>query len=157
MGMTVDANGLARLLADPEVTTVSVDQPRYPVLADTPGITRATNAWAAGAKGAGQAVAIIDTGVDASHPFFSGKVLAQACFSNPVGTNTSYCPGGMPQSTAIDSGGPCPDYNAGCWHGTHVAGIAAGRAEVLGTASGIARCRRHRDPGVQHANDPTVV
>ena len=27
-----------------------------------------------------------------------GKVVAEACFSNPVGGNTSYCPSGAPSS-----------------------------------------------------------
>src|SRR5258707_301705 len=63
IALTVDADGLNALLADPEVTSVTEDRPVYPVLYDTPGITHATQAWAAGARGAGQAVAIIDTGV----------------------------------------------------------------------------------------------
>ncbi|MBK7060433.1 MAG: S8 family serine peptidase [Rubrivivax sp.] len=138
MVLSVDSNALGALLADPEVISLAIDQPRYPVLMDTPGITRATNAWAVGVRGAGQVVAILDSGVDASHPFFTGKVVAQACFSNPVGANTPYCPGGASQSTAVGSGAPCLDYNLGCWHGTHVAGIAAGRTGVLGTTSGIA-------------------
>ena len=139
ISLTVDSNALAAVLADPEVTSVQLDEPRYPVLSDTPGITHANNAWTAGALGTGQVVAVLDTGVDKNHPFLSGKVVAEACFSNPEGTNTSYCPGGVTQSTLDGSGAPCPDYSWICWHGTHVAGIAAGRLGVLSsTGAGMA-------------------
>ena len=70
-------DGLAALLADPEVTSVSEDILVYPVLFETPGITRADKAWIEGARGAGQVVAIVDSGVDKTHPFFVGKVVAK--------------------------------------------------------------------------------
>ena len=136
MALTADAMTIDALLADPEVTSVALDQPRYQVLQDTPGIIRASNAWAVGVRGAGQVVAVIDSGVDGTHPFFSGKVVAEACFSNPVGSNTSYCPGGVTSSVVAGSGAPCPDFSLGCWHGTHVAGIAAGRLGVLSATTG---------------------
>ncbi len=52
---------------------------------------------------------------------------------------TSYCPGGVSQLIAPGAGVNCPDFSLGCWHGTHVAGIAAGNYGVLtGTTGGIA-------------------
>src|SRR5262249_35811299 len=45
---------------------------------------------------------------------------------------TSLCPGGAPTSTEVDSGKHC-DVLSGvenCGHGTHIAGIAAGRSGV---------------------------
>ncbi len=137
LALTVDAAALDALLADPEVTSIEEDRPVYPVLFDTPGITRADRAWAEGYRGAGQTVAIIDTGVDKTHPFFSGKVVAEACFSRRSGNNVSFCPGGVSSSIGSGAGVPCPD--SGCWHGTHVAGIAAGRFGILtSTTGGIA-------------------
>ena len=136
MTLTVDASALDALAADPEVTSIQVDEPRYLVLNDTPTVTRATNAWAVGALGAGQVVAVLDTGVDKTHPFFSGKVVAEACFSRRVSGNVSYCPGGVDQSFAPGSAAPCPEYSMGCWHGTHVAGIAVGRVGVLSATTG---------------------
>jgi subtilisin family serine protease len=53
-----------------------------PTLADSVPLIGADVAWAAGYSGAGQAVAILDTGVDKTHPFLTGKVIAEACFSS---------------------------------------------------------------------------
>lgn len=64
-------------------------------------------------KGEGTYVAIIDTGVEVSHPFLKGKVALEACFS-------AKCPDGTKKM--IGPGAAKPVH----WHGTHVAGIAAG-------------------------------
>lgn len=84
--------------------------------------------------GHGQIIAILDAGVDASHPFFqdadgNSRVIAEACFSR-----AGDCP--TESGTAISSSGPGtshplppgvtasgPDHD----HGNHVAGIFAGR------------------------------
>ena len=143
--MTVDSAALSALLTDPDVTSVAEDRKLYPVLADTPGVTRADKAWVEGFRGAGQAVAILDSGVYTAHPFFAGKIIAEACFSAPAGTGfTSYCPN--PQAPTAQfpgthqigpgAGVDCPDGALGCWHGTHVAGIAAGKTGVLPPAAG---------------------
>jgi subtilisin family serine protease len=139
IAVTVDAAGLAALLADPDVVSIAEDRPVYPLLNDTPGITRANLAWTSGYAGSGQTVAIIDTGVDKGHPFLAGKVVAEACFARPRSGSVSYCPGGAASATGPGTGVPCTDNDLGCWHGTHVAGIAAGRYGVLsGTTGGIA-------------------
>jgi len=96
-----------------------------------------------GYTGAGWAVAVLDTGVDGSHPFLQGKVVQEACFSlsSPFEFIEGACPNGRTQMTGPGAGGPCPAF--GCEHGTHVAGIAAGdgRGFPPGTAppSGVAR------------------
>jgi subtilisin family serine protease len=85
--------------------------------------------------GAGQTVAIIDSGVDGSHPFLAGKVVSEACFSTggAFAGSDSVCPGGN-DTTAAGSGGPCGITN--CGHGTHVAGIATAGSD--GTTFGVA-------------------
>ena len=136
IAMTVDATALGALLADPDVTSVSEDGIIYPMLADTVSLTRATNAWSEGFRGNGQTVAVLDTGVDSAHPFFAGKVVAEACFSDPVVGATTLCPNGQPQQIGTGAGINCPDIAIGCWHGTHVAGIAVGNTGYLSASAG---------------------
>ncbi|MEJ6739955.1 MAG: S8 family serine peptidase, partial [Actinomycetota bacterium] len=107
----------------------------------------APTAWAAGFKGAGTTIAIIDTGVQTDHPYLMNgtvpKTIGEACFAAATGY-TSPCPGGVPMgvnsASKVGAGAPCPvDITSGqkeCDHGTHVAGIAAG-GNGTGT-SGIA-------------------
>ncbi|MBI3536342.1 MAG: S8 family serine peptidase, partial [Chloroflexi bacterium] len=135
VAMKVDANALAILNALQEVNSINEDAPHFPTLAESTVLIGATTAWANGYSGQGQVVAILDTGVDKTHPFLAGKVVAEGCFSttDPADYATSVCPGGVQSSTATGSGVPC---NAGCDHGTHVAGIAAGKGASF---SGVAR------------------
>ena len=139
IAMTVDAVVLGQLLADPEVTSISEDGIIFPLLVDTVAIARASSAWAEGFHGAGQTIAVIDSGLDSTHPFFAGKVVAEACFSNPGAGSTTLCPNGQPQQIGSGAGINCPDYDIGCWHGTHVAGIAAGNyGQLTETTGGMA-------------------
>lgn len=146
----VEAAGLAALRASPWVTSITEDQPDRLTLAESTAVIGAsspgTGAWARGFTGAGQTIAILDTGVDRNHPFLAGKVVAEACYSNAGGAGASQggqslCPGGANAVVATGAGAPCA--LSGCEHGTHVAGIAAGKAypgmNVFGTAfSGVA-------------------
>ena len=86
-----------------------------------------SGAWASGFTGAGQHVAILDSGVDKTHLFLAGKVVSEACYSttNAAYGSTSLCPGGQ-DSIVSGSGVNCTGIS-GCDHGTHVAGIAAGK------------------------------
>ena len=143
IAMTIDAVVLRQLLADPEVTSISEDGIIFPLLVDTVAIARASNAWAEGFHGAGQTIAVIDSGLDSTHPFFAGKVVGEACFSNPGAGSTTLCPNGQPQQIGPGAGVNCPDNDIGCWHGTHVAGIAAGKyGQLTETTGGIAHGAR---------------
>ena len=86
---------------------------------------RAEQAWAT-SRGAGQVIAIVDSGVDLSHPDLAGKIAGGATF-------TGCAVNGPCGNGDWDSGGqagqpPSP-------HGTHVAGIAAA---TTGNGIGIA-------------------
>lgn len=88
-------------------------------------------AWAAGYEGSDWVVAVLDTGVHAAHPFLAGKVVSEACYSA-----TGDCPNGQREQIGPGAGETCSYAARACPHGTHVAGIAAGRGEAF---SGIAR------------------
>jgi subtilisin len=136
IALEVDASGVEALRASPEVASVEEDVPVPATLAESVPLIGAPAAWAAGFSGSGQAVAILDTGVDKAHSFLSGKVVSEACYSTTSAANNSnsVCPGGVSESTASGSGVNCTVH--GCIHGTHVAGIAAGKGASF---SGVAR------------------
>ncbi len=120
---------LDRLAADPAVLSVSEDRRNVLHLAESVPLIGGTAAWEAGYSGLGETIAILDTGVDKLHPFLAGKVVSEACYSSG-----GWCPGGKTSSTDPGSGRPCPVSE--CAHGTHVAGIAAGKGTNF---SGVAK------------------
>lgn len=131
----VSAEQLKALEANPRFDLVVEDRIAVASLADSTKLIEAPQVWALGGRGAGQSVAILDTGVDASHPFLAGRVNADACFSttSPATGAQSVCPNGLREEIAAGAARPCNA--AGCEHGTHVAGIAAGRgAQFSGVA-----------------------
>ena len=136
LALEVTAVELEQLAALTDVTSIEEDRLSAPDLAQSVPLIGGPTAWASGYTGAGQAVAILDTGVDKAHPFLSGKVVSEACYSTTSALSgaSSICPGGVSASTASGSAMPyasgvCP---AGeCDHGTHVAGIAAGNGSSL--------------------------
>lgn len=138
-----------RANADPRLLSVALNKP----VADTQLMTSTvasnfTSAWAAGYRGAGQNIVVMDTGVQRNHKFFQGanglsKVVYEACFgSNTLYNNINYesnCPnqvGATGDSPPGMAGSAAPRLNCvpdssskagACHHGTHVAGISAGR------------------------------
>jgi len=130
VAMEVTPEELAKLAADPLVVSISENIKLHTRLVQSAALIRAPAAWSAGYTGAGQTVAILDTGVDKNHPFLAGKVVSEACYSSG-----GYCPGGRTISTEVNSALPCP-VTEECAHGTHVAGIAAGNQSEF---SGIAK------------------
>ncbi len=144
MVFSADANALDTLANLPEVIDLQEDIPEYPLLASSIPVIGANAAWAAGYAGTGQVIAILDTGVDTTHPFFPAwKLKAEACFStnDPNATpnkSSSVCPEGASSSTAAGSGRNCAAGISGCDHGTHVAGIAVGN-DGVGPNIGVAR------------------
>lgn len=141
MALEADLAGLDVLAAHPDVAYLEEDKLSAPTLAQSTVIVGAPTVWALSNTGAGQAVAILDTGVERLHAFFGGRVVSEACYSTTSVPNssTSVCPGGVPSATGTGTGGPCPfsaPSSNDCHHGTHVAGIAAGSGA---TFHGVAR------------------
>ncbi|MBX3326817.1 MAG: S8 family serine peptidase [Nitrospira sp.] len=125
--LELDQDQLDNLTTAGQITAVEEDRIERAYLAQSVPLVNAPAAWDRGARGAGTAIAILDTGVDAAHGFLSGRVVEQACFSsNSPGQGAStVCPNGQTAQTGVGAAAPC-NIN-GCNHGTHVAGIAAGR------------------------------
>src|SRR5204863_9176946 len=98
-----------------------------PVEARTVSLVQGDQVWDVGYDGSGTVIAVLDTGVDSTHPFLAGKVVEEACYSSTVaGVSQSFCPSGQPTQIGAGSAVRCP--LSDCVHGTHVAGIAAGMA-----------------------------
>ncbi|WP_373506403.1 S8 family serine peptidase [Thiocapsa sp.] len=136
--MQASETDILELLAHPDVLDVVEDSIMLPFLTQSVPLIGGFDGAFRGYTGKGQAVAILDTGVDKNHPFFKDKVVAEACYSSnvPAYNATSLCPGGVSESTTSGSGINCPVSLTGCDHGTHVAGIAAGRSDGI---SGVAK------------------
>jgi len=115
------------------VEVVGIDREVHAFLQDARGIVGAEDIWNlnfSGQKinGSRTAVCVIDTGVDATHPDLTEKILAQYCFcSAKEGGNSDCCPDGTNEDdNATDNHG----------HGTHVAGIIAASGGIEGIADG---------------------
>ncbi len=129
VALELDADALAALERSGLAASIEPDELSDPTLAQSTPLVESTEANSLGRDGSGQNVAVLDTGVDKAHSFLAGKVVSEACFS------AGDCPGGSSSSTATGSGVPCTYAPGDCEHGTHVAGIAAGRGTSF---SGVA-------------------
>lgn len=140
LAVSLDGEGFEAVRASGLVTMISQDEELLLPTEDvdsTPGVAPASinststmgavAAWAAGWKGAGSTVAIVDTGVQTNHPYLmrgtTPKTIAEACFASPCASGSTMTATDAPRT---GSGNPCSGAVSGCTHGTHVAGIAVG-------------------------------
>ncbi len=136
--LTVDEEQLETLRVDPDVMAIEEDVVFSPTLYQSVPLIEADVAHNLGYTGAGQVVAVLDSGVIKDHPFLAGKVVSEACYSISAGGETqSLCPSGALSSTASNSARDCPPFIHGCGHGTHVTGIVAGNQIVAGNLPGL--------------------
>ncbi len=109
-----------------------------PSLDVTADLVGAKTAWGWGLTGAGWYVAVLDTGIRKSHEFFAGKTVPEACFAlgSDGRSGSGDCPNGRSSMSGTGSAAHfASDYHS-YDHGTHVAGIAAGKS---GSLAGIAK------------------
>ncbi|MDQ3644958.1 MAG: S8 family serine peptidase, partial [Actinomycetota bacterium] len=117
----VDPKGRAELLRDPEVLAIAPEMPIRLIEPVAEEAALGDEVWGIAAVGADKSpftgaenvVAVLDTGIDSSHPAFEGVTLVEEDFSG---------------SGICDRQG----------HGTHCAGTIFGR-DVEGTRIGVAR------------------
>lgn len=105
--LSITSAGIEALSQEEDVEYVWPDLPVHICLNTSVPKINAPQVWAAGFKGQGIKVAVIDTGIDDTHPDFAGRIVASKSF---VG------------DSARDDNG----------HGSHVAGIIAGSGAKSG-------------------------
>ena len=134
MAMEVDFDTMSKIRKSPLVESVEEDGLSPATLSESIPIIEADSVWDLGYSGAGQAVAVLDTGVDNTHPDLAGKVVSEACYSTTSTSldATTLCPNGNEDQVGNGAGVACS--SSGCSHGTHVAGIVAANGSVQGVA-----------------------
>lgn len=147
IALEVSPRTLEAIRRSPLVTGIAEDLPIPATQAESTGmnlaestaIVQAPEMWNDGFTGNGQVIAVLDSGVDLSHEFLSGKVVEEACFtsgSEKGPTKPGNCPNDKRTQYGEGSAVPCSFDPNECDHGTHVAGIAAGQGS---TRSGVAK------------------
>ena len=142
-----DSAALQHVFELPDFAGAQFDRALRPLDNQTNAVVGAPLAWQYGYAGSDEVVAVLDTGTQENHPFFSvggsssSRVVPEleGCFSGVGGSVsgiTSLCPGGVYSETGDPNGhldgANCDPAIGGCAHGTHVAGIAAGTGNYSG-------------------------
>ena len=126
--ITIPVSALPYLAADSQVVAISLDHPLQLADDTTDMLTGMASAWNAGYNGAGIGVAVIDSGINDSHPDLwnsaetTSRVVYHQDFTGTATTNTA--------GAKYDLYG----------HGTHVAGIIGGNGYLSsGNYAGVAQ------------------
>lgn len=122
---TVTPDGLAALEAQPDVVRVDPLATGYGALLQNVPLIRGDVVHRRGILGGNTTVAVLDTGIEVTHPDVAGRVVGQACFCSP-----NCCPNG--EATQLGAGSAATSTS----HGLHTTGIvaSAGIISAPGTA-----------------------
>jgi minor extracellular serine protease Vpr len=123
VGVAATPAAAAALAAHPEVRVVDPVTEVEALMDESVAYTRAPQAWELGATGAGQSVAVLDTGIDWTHPMFGGDATPPSDAHPKVKHYETWTAG----------------HHDAHGHGTHVAGTAAGSSTFGDTLLGPAR------------------
>ncbi len=121
------------LEADPEVAAVLPVGEHTAHLDVSARVIGAPALWDRGYTGAGHSVAVLDTGINLSHPFFSGRHIVSRVFLQHGADNSCFADDA---SSAEDRQG----------HGTAVAGVVAAVGKGLGTLYNLKLAFKRREP-----------
>lgn len=129
VALEVTRDELDRLLGRDDVVRVVEDVAEPLHLSTSTEVVGATDAFSQGITGSGQAVAVLDAGIETEHPFLRASAVREACFSTESSSSNtnSLCPNGRERQTG--EGAACNPTMASCNHGTHVSGIAVGEGD----------------------------
>ncbi len=127
----VTESGLERLRRDPDVAAVDPDVGGSGQLAQSVPLIHGDVARKLGFTGVGVTVAVLDSGIRATHPDLKDALVDEACFCRNA-NGTGCCPNG--NTTQTGAGAANDDHG----HGTNISGIIASRGIVssFGVAPG---------------------
>jgi subtilisin family serine protease len=123
VGVSAPPGAEEAIRAHPDVRAVDPVTEVSTLMDHSVDYTNAPKAWDLGATGAGQSVAVLDTGIDWTHPMFGGDATPPSELHPKVKYYETWTAG----------------HHDGHGHGTHVAGTAAGSSEAGETPLGPAR------------------
>lgn len=130
----VTVAGLKALEASDKVVSIQLDLPiQAHDSASLNGLQANLVHSAYGVTGQGVTVAVLDTGIDLDNPDFTGRIIAQHCFTDGDCQNNA---GG---DTSSDESAYADDLNG---HGTNVAGIIASNGLTYAETKGFAPAAR---------------
>lgn len=132
IAVDVDPEEMKKLAADPLVERADYDVSGGGSLAQSVPLIGADKVHNLGLMGNGITVAVLDTGIDETHPDLAGRIVDEHCFCfNSDGTGC--CPNG--QTEQAGPGSAADDHG----HGSNVCGIVGSRGIVssVGVAPGV--------------------
>lgn len=125
---SIDARGLVRLFAHRERVAVELEQGGAGQLIQSVPLVNLDSVHVLPFTGEGITVAILDSGIEASHPDLADDLVAERCFCSDLGDGC--CPDGSIEQS--EAGSAADDHG----HGTNVSGIvtSAGIVAAVGGA-----------------------